>query len=616
MASANDKNGSTTATPSPPLEEKDEMNGFKHAKHTSEEPSSSPDEDAPTGIPATDGTDQDHLMPQTLSGLRLMALSIGVALGLFLAMLDSSIVATSLFAISAEFGEDGEDSGDGDVGALNWVALAYGLSYLGCAVLCARMSDVVGRRVAFAAAYVVFVAASLACGFARSLGQLVALRAVQGLGGSGLYSVSMIILPEVTPDRAKKYIAALVGCVIASAGVLGPVLGGLLTQYTSWRWVFWINGPVGGVSLAVFLLTWPDKKYLPALERRAWRDVDFVGAFLLIASAVLIVFPFQNSSRNPAWSSATFLAPLLAGIFSLACLFAWQAFLASRHRRGGGKNKEIAFALPPALLRNRVYAAAVLHATLTGFPYLLCIYAFPVRFQVVYGRSALQAGLMLLPMLAASATGTVLAGAVNGGGRKQRFLETMLAACALMMLGCGLETTASPGTDGAVEPKVLGFLVFVGLGFGLSASGATMLTGVEAPVWEHASAQGIVAQVRIFGGSMGIAASSAILGAKTRSEMPGGSVPSEVLTRMASDPSALSPEQWAAIRRVYTQALREDMIVCCAVLAAAMVVTLGVYKRDRVSIEEMMKQRYRDEAERRRAADNKRSQAEPGGVTV
>ncbi|AEO55187.1 hypothetical protein MYCTH_2298749, partial [Thermothelomyces thermophilus ATCC 42464] len=113
---------------------------------------------------------------------------------------------------------------------------------------------------------------------------------------------------------------------------------------------------------------------------------------------------------------------------------------------------------------------------------------------------------------------------------------------------------------------------------------------------------------------MGIAASSAILGAKTRSGTPGGSVPSEMLTHMASDPSALSPEQWAAIRRVYTKALREDMIVCCAVLAVAMVVTLGVYKRDRVTIEEMMKQRYREEGERRRAADNRRDQAESGGV--
>lgn len=136
------------------------------------------------------------------------------------------------------------------------------------------------------------------------------------------------------------------------------------------------------------------------------------------------------------------------------------------------------------LLRNRAYAATALHTLLTGFPYLLCIYAFPVRFQAVYGASPLRAGLLLLPMLAASATGTVLAGAVNGNPeRKERFFETLMVAVGLMMLGCGLEVTAEP--VGAVEAKVLGFLVFVGLGFGLSAAGGTMLAGAEAPVWEH-----------------------------------------------------------------------------------------------------------------------------------
>ncbi|EAQ87973.1 predicted protein [Chaetomium globosum CBS 148.51] len=170
---------------------------------------------------------------------------------------------------------------------------------------------------------------------------------------------------------------------------------------------------------------------------------------------------------------------------------------------------------------------------------------------------------------------------------------------------------------GAVEAKVLGFLVFVGLGFGLSAAGGTMLAGAEAPVWEHASAQGIVAQVRIFGGSIGIAASSAILGAKTRGELAGGELPPEMLANLASDPSALSPEQWGSIRRAYTDALHEDMIVCCAVLAAAMVVTLGVYRKNRVSMQEMMKQRYREEGERRRAAKGGSEQRDyPGDAAV
>jgi hypothetical protein len=111
-----------------------------------------------------------------------------------------------------------------------------------------------------------------------------------------------------------------------------------------------------------------------------------------------------------------------------------------------------------------------------------------------------------------------------------------------------------------------------------------------------------MAQVRIFGGSIGIAASSAILGAKTRAALAGSGVPPAALAQMATDPWSLPPEQWALVRRIYTDALREDMLVCCGVLAAAVLFALGVYRRDRMSMEDMMKLRYREEAERRRAA--------------
>jgi hypothetical protein len=335
-----------------------------------------------------------------------------------------------------------------------------------------------------------------------------------------------------------------------------------------------------------------------------------------MAAAVLIVFPFQHAMgvADP-WGTATFLAPLISGVVCLALLFLWQSFLSWRINKKASSPKAThrdrervyseAFALPPVLLRNRVYSAATVHTLLTGFPYILCIYAFPIRFQVVYGRSALDAGLMLLPMLAGTALGTAITGAINGQeGRKVRFMETLVAACVLMMLGCGLEITADD--SGALEPKVLGFLAFVGVGFGLSAAGATMLAGVEAPMYEHASAQGIVAQVRMLGGSIGIAASSAILGTNYRAELGNTGISHEALSYLASNPDFLPAETWAVIRRVYTQALREDMIVCCAVLAAALVSSFFVYRKDAVSMEEMMKQRYREEEERKKAMDDVR----------
>jgi len=147
-------------------------------------------------------------------------------------MLDSSIVATSLFTIGQEFNS---------LDRINWVALAYTLSYLGCAVLFARVADVIGRRDAFLVAFVLFFGFSLGCGFAQSLDQLIACRALQGVGGSGLYSLTMVIWPELARQDMKHVIGVLAGAVVGLAGVLGPVLGGVLTNKASWRWVFWIK---------------------------------------------------------------------------------------------------------------------------------------------------------------------------------------------------------------------------------------------------------------------------------------------------------------------------------------------------------------------------------------
>ncbi|KAK3944844.1 MFS general substrate transporter [Diplogelasinospora grovesii] len=496
-------------------------------------------------------------------------------------MLDSSIVATSLYTIGQEFKE---------TQSINWVALAYSLAYLSCAVLFARISDVIGRKWAFLASYVIFIAFSLGCGFAQSLQQLIACRALQGIGGSGLYSTTMIVFPELTPDHQKKHIASVVGLVIAVSGVLGPVLGGILTDYASWRWVFWINGPIGLVSIVIFWLTWPKEKYLPHLERRAWKEVDFLGSFLLIAASVLIVFPFQSAGENgDTWSQAIFIAPLILGIFCICALFAWEYYIDTRWQ---GK---LAAAIPLVLLRNHVYSFATLATICMGFPYMMSVYAFPIYFQVVNGKSPLQAGLMLLPMLGGTAIGTTIGGAVNG--KNNRMFETFVAACILMIIGCASETTAS-GTFGT-DPKILGLLTFIGFGFGMSASASTMLANIESPVREHASAQGIIAQVRILGGSIGIAASSAILGVKKRTQLPGIVSPQQLANLAAVGPT-LSPDQLGAIRRVYTDALRVDMIVCCGVLALGIVFSLGVYRRNRLSPMEQSRKRIIEERERKR----------------
>lgn len=108
-------------------------------------------------------------------------------------------------------------------------------------MLFASLGDVIGRRNAFTAAFVIFFTFSLGCGFSQSLNQLIACRALQGIGGSGLYSLSIVIFPEITPPKMRMWIAGIVGGVVAIAGVFGPLVGGIITNYTTWRWVFWIK---------------------------------------------------------------------------------------------------------------------------------------------------------------------------------------------------------------------------------------------------------------------------------------------------------------------------------------------------------------------------------------
>lgn len=119
--------------------------------------------------------------------------------------------------------------------------MAYTLSYLGLAVLSAQISDVVGRRNAFLGFYIIFIGFSLASGFAKTLTQLIAFRALQGVGGSGLYSIGMICSLELAPPRFQRFIGALIGLIITLSSVAGPILGGALTEYASWRWIFWIK---------------------------------------------------------------------------------------------------------------------------------------------------------------------------------------------------------------------------------------------------------------------------------------------------------------------------------------------------------------------------------------
>lgn len=293
-------------------------------------------------------------------------------------------------------------------------------------------------------------------------------------------------------------------------------------------------------------------------ERKPILELDFIGCVLKLAASIQIVFAFQEAGladSSSVWRSALFLAPLLVGCLCYILLFGWETTVP--------RIWSIAPLLPMKLVRRRVYAAGVLCTITSGFVYFFVIYSLPLHFQVVYQKSVLAAGIALLPMLGSAAFGSMLGGILSG--KKNRVLPVLITAAALMAIGSGLLSTVTSLT---LQAKVYGFQVFIGLGFGLSISNITMLAILESSPTDHgmthgfdesaqvvvltiyvAVAQGIMAQARILGGSIGIAASTCILGVMERRELAG--VPSSALASLQVSAHSLTAEQYRQVQQAY-----------------------------------------------------------------
>ncbi|KAM3466232.1 hypothetical protein NHJ6243_000972 [Beauveria neobassiana] len=523
--------------------------------------------------------DEEPNPPPEKSAIRFWILSFGICLGLFLSIIDSSIVATALFTIGNDFK---------DLEAINWIALAYTLAYLGCAVAFAHVSDVIGRCDAFLLASVLFFAFSMASGFAQNIHQLIALRTIQGIGGSGSFQrvafaayflifFRLILFDHGNSSRnmpsqssqvyrffnwhghcfLRRSWATLGRCTYTIHTVALDLLDqvsinarnlAICTDFGS--------GPIAVVSMTIFLLAWPSKSQHNPPSRLQWKNFDFFGTLLIIAASVLIIFAFQRAgetSRN-IFSSSIFIAPLTTGLLCWGGVFVW-AFLVESGRFGAG----LVPALPFKLFRNRHYTSAALTTLLIGYPYLQIIFTFPSRAQIVSGKSVMMSGLELLPLVGGSALGSVIG-------------------------GCGLLSTVQGRADDA---KALGFLVFAGLGFGLSTAAATMLVTFEAAIADAASAHGILAQMRILGGSIGIATATILLRNK--------------LSDVSKGPISAIVEQDGAVATslAYSSAFRAGMKVCSILSGIAVLVSILGFRRTRMDMNEQRAKLFREEEIRR-----------------
>ncbi|MEU8955498.1 MFS transporter [Streptomyces sp. NPDC048518] len=334
--------------------------------------------------------------------------SIGaLLLGMLLAALDQTIVSTALPTIVSDLG--GMDH-------LSWVVTAYMLAATAATPLWGKLGDQYGRKKLFLTAIVIFLAGSALCGMAQNMPQLIGFRALQGLGGGGLMVLSMAIVGDLVSPRERGKYQGLFGAVFGATSVLGPLLGGLFTEHLSWRWVFYVNLPIGAIALLVIITT----LHIPVRDTR--HTIDYLGTFLIASVATCLVLVASLGGTTWAWGS-----PQIIGLAVLGVLLA-VAFVAV-------ERKAAEPVLPLKLFRIRTFALSAVISFIVGFAMFGAMTYLPTFLQVVQGVTPTMSGVHMLPMVAGMLLSTTASGQiVSRTGRWKVFPVAGTAVTALGLL--------------------------------------------------------------------------------------------------------------------------------------------------------------------------------------
>ncbi|MGH8925230.1 MAG: MDR family MFS transporter [Acidimicrobiia bacterium] len=474
---------------------------------------------------------------------QIMAVIWGLMIGLFLAALDQTIVATALPTMVGELG---------GLEQLSWVVTAYLLASTVTAPLYGKISDLYGRKAVFQAAIILFLAGSILCGLSQNMGQLVAWRGLQGLGAGGLFVMAMTIIGDILSPRERGRYQGYFGAVFALASVAGPLAGGWFVDNVDWRWVFYINVPIGLVALFVT----GSALNLPFVRRA--RPIDFAGAATLVVSVSALLLAMVWGGNEYEWNSPQIIGLLVTGaVVGLAFLW-WE-------------RRAVEPILPPRLFRNRTFALTSASGFIIGLAMFGGIVFLPLFLQVVVGASATNSGLLLVPMM-----GGIIGSSVIGGRlitRTGRYKIFPVVGSALATLAFFLLSTMGVGTVLATA-SVYMFVLGVGVGMIMPV----LVLAVQNSV-DH-SDMGVATSSNNFFRSLGGAFGTALLGAvftgqlATRLAGLGSGVGGGPLTSSPAAIAALPDSVRSQVIEVFASSIGTVFLVALPFTVLALVLSL------------------------------------------
>jgi EmrB/QacA subfamily drug resistance transporter len=406
----------------------------------------------------------------------------GVLMVMLLGSLDQTIVATALPHVIADLHGFNQ---------YTWVSTAYLLTSTVTVPIYGKLSDLFGRKPIFLFGIVLFLVGSALSGASQSMTQLIAFRAFQGLGTGALTPIAIAVVGDLFTPRERGKWQGVTGAVFGLSAIIGPTLGGWITQYSSWRWIFYVNLPVGLLALLVLIFL------MPTLRGKAQKvSIDYIGAALLVAGTVPLLLGFTFAGSQYAWLSPQIIG-LLGG--SLVMGVAFVIYEASLERRDGQP------IIAPSLFKNSIFAVSTLVTFIFGMGLFGAIFFIPLYVQGVVGSSATNSGLVLTPLTLTLVVGSIVSGQLVSRLGKYKWLAIigMLVSVGGALLLSRLDVN-SDNTD-----VLLALLVFgLGMGFGMSLYTLIVQNAIPNKIGQATAA---LIFFRSIGGTIALAAMGSVL---------------------------------------------------------------------------------------------------------
>ncbi len=467
--------------------------------------------------PATPGVAQSDPaldLPQR----RKMEILLAILLGLFLSALDQTIVGTALPRIVGELRGSNE--------LYTWVVTVYLLTATITGVFYGKLSDLYGRRPMLLIGVSIFLLGSVSSGLSWSMESLILFRGLQGIGAGALFPISLAVIADLfTPAERGKY-QGLFGAVFGLSSIIGPLLGGWLTENISWHWIFFVNLPVGLLTLVIIY------RYLPTVRGRgSHRSLDYLGAVVFTVAVSLLMIGLTNKAASD-WSSV-WVGGLIAASFVVGAIF---LFIESRAAEP---------IIPLGLFRDRGYSVTILATFLASIGFFGAIIFLPRWFQFVRGVSPTESGLQVLALLA----GVILSSVISGMlvSRTGRYRNLAIGSLATMSIGILLLTGLRADTD---LPVLWAWMFITGLGIGPTLSVFTIVVQSVVPFERLGVATSSLTFFRQIGGSVGLALVGTIFaqsfGSQLQLQLVAAGVPAPAAGRIAAAAASGAGDQLTA----------------------------------------------------------------------